>query len=44
MEKGSIPRWEKHQPILSPTDADFETLVICENGSYFAKKDDTQYE
>jgi hypothetical protein len=33
-EKGSVVRWQKHQSLMYPTDADFETRILYDRGNY----------
>ena len=43
-EKGSIPRWLKHQDILHPTAPDFEERVIYDDGTYIWQNGDKEAE
>lgn len=43
-EKGSIPRWKKHQPLLLPTNDDFENRIIYFDGDYLCKPADKEAE
>ncbi len=41
-EKGSIPRWKKHQPLIHPTAEDFEDRIIYLDGEYICKPNDKE--
>lgn len=43
-EKGSTPRWLEHQPILHPTNENFEERVRCIGGEYICHPDDDEAE
>ncbi|GAB3502740.1 hypothetical protein GCM10027341_30940 [Spirosoma knui] len=34
VEKGKTARWNKHQPLMHPTEEDFETRIIYDRGRY----------
>lgn len=39
-EKGSIPRWSRHQPLMHPTDLNFENRLIYKGGEYILADND----
>lgn len=41
-EKGSIPRWKKHQPLFLPTEEEFEKRIIYFDGDYICKPTDIE--
>jgi hypothetical protein len=43
-EKGSTPRWQKHQPLIHPTAKDFEERIIYLDGEYICKSSDKEAE
>jgi hypothetical protein len=41
-EKGSVPRWNKHQPLILPTNKDFGERIIYFDGDYICKPADKE--
>jgi len=41
-EKGGVPRWHKHQPLIHPTDEKFEGRIKYRDGDIYAEDDDIE--